>query len=91
MLSRQISYNNQKQLSPLQKMMNLFFPAIDEMSDKYHYAKKNKILAPIAWIHHLFVGLFHPTYSFKDKVKLMTSGYQTVKKRADMIEWLELE
>ena len=90
-LSRQISYNNQKQLSPLQKMMNLFFPAIDEMSDKYHYAKKNKFLAPIAWIHHLFVGLFHPTYSFKDKVKLMTSGYQTVKKRADMIEWLELE
>ena len=90
-LSRQISYNNKKQLSPLQKMLNLFFPPIDEMSDKYDYAKKNKILAPIARIHHLFVGLLDPKYSFKDKFKLMTSGYQTVKKRADMIKWLELE
>lgn len=90
-LSRQISYNNQKQLSPLQKMMNLFFPPIDEMNDKYDYAKKNKVLAPIAWIHHLFVGLFDPKYSFKDKFKLVTSGYQTVKKRANMIKWLELE
>ena len=90
-LSRQISYNKHKKLSPFQKMMNLFFPSIDKMSDKYHYAKKNKLLAPIAWIHHLFVGLFHPTYSFKDKVKLMTSGYQVVKKRTNMIKWLELE
>ena len=61
------------------------------MSDKYNYAKRNKWLAPIAWIHHLWTGLVHPSYSYKDKFKLMISGYQTVKKLADMIEWLELE
>lgn len=90
-LSRQISYNNQKQMNPLQKMINLFFPPIHEMSDKYNYAKKNKLLAPVAWIHHLFVGFFHPSYSYKDKIKLVISGYKIVKQRADMIEWLELE
>lgn len=90
-LSRQISYNNKKQLSPLQKIIGLFFPPIDEMNDKYDYAKKSKILVPIAWIHHLLVGLFDRKYSFKDKFKLLTSGYQVVKKRSNMIKWLELE
>ena len=44
------------------------------MSDKYSYAKKVKILAPIAWIHHLFAGVFASEYSFKDKVEFLTKG-----------------
>ncbi len=35
---------------------------------------------------YLYVGLFHPRYSHKDKIKLMISGYKTVKQCADMIE-----
>lgn len=89
-LSRQISFNRQE-MTPFRKFLNLFFPPIKEMNGKYHYAKKNKWLTPVAWIHHLFAGIFHPSYSYRDKFRLMFKGFGVVKTRADMIQWLELE
>ena len=89
-LSRQISYDNTQVSSPFSKLVGLFFPPVEKMSDKYQYAKKNKLLIAIAWGHHLIVGICHPTYSFKDKFKLVTTGYRVVKNRQDMFEWLEL-
>lgn len=89
-LSRQISYDNTQVSSPFSKLVGLFFPPVEKMSDKYQYAKKNKLLIPVAWGHHLMVGICHPTYSFKDKFKLVTTGYRVVKNRQDMLEWLEL-
>ena len=35
------------------------------MSEKYNYAKDNKILTPVAWAHHLGAGVLNKDYSLK--------------------------
>lgn len=84
------SYDKDNNQGVLKKFMLKLFPKIDDMSDKYNYAKNNRILWPIAWIHHLFVGVFNKDYSLKEKVSVMTSTISISKKRNDLIEWLEL-
>ena len=72
------------------KFIKYIFPPVENMSDKYSYAKNNKILVPIAWIHHLFAGVFNKDYSLKDKLKFTTAVVGVSKKRNDLIEWMEL-
>ena len=60
------------------------------MSDKYSYAKKVKVLAPIAWIHHLFSGIFASEYTFKDKFEFLTKGAATAVNRNKLLDWMEL-
>ena len=58
---------------------------------KYSYAKKVKILAPIAWIHHLFAGMsFASGYTFKDKFEFLTKGAIVAINRNKLLEWMEL-
>ena len=75
----QVAFNFQDKdsnatLGAINRYFRFIFPKIDDMSDKYSYAKKVKILTPIAWIHHLFAGVFASEYSFKDKVEFLTKG-----------------
>lgn len=72
------------------KFLRFLFPPVENMSDKYDYARKNKILTPVAWVHHLFAGVFNSEYSLKDKFKFTTSVLVESKKRNDLMEWLEL-
>lgn len=72
------------------KFVRFLFPPVDSMSDKYDYAKGNKLLVPVAWTHHLFAGVFNSEYSLKDKFKFTTSVLVESKKRNDLMEWLEL-
>lgn len=55
------------------RFIRFIFPPVEKMSDRYEYAKKNKLLTPIAWIHHLFAGIFNRQYKLKDKVRFF--GY----------------
>lgn len=77
-------------LGAIKRYFRFIFPRIDDMSDKYSYAKKIKILAPIAWIHHLFVGIFTSEYSFKDKFEFLTKGAATAVNRNKLLDWMEL-
>ena len=77
-------------LGAIKRYFRFIFPRIDDMSDKYNYAKKIKILAPIAWIHHLFVGIFAAKYSFKDKFEFLTKGAATAVNRNKLLDWMEL-
>lgn len=77
-------------LGAIKRYFRFIFPRIDDMSDKYSYAKKIKILAPIAWIHHLFVGIFATEYSFKDKFEFLTKGAATAVNRNKLLDWMEL-
>ena len=77
-------------LGAVKRYFRFIFPRIDDMSDKYSYAKKFKILAPIAWIHHLFVGIFTSEYSFKDKFEFLTKGAATAVNRNKLLDWMEL-
>ena len=77
-------------LGAINRYFRFIFPKIDDMSDKYSYAKKVKILAPIAWIHHLFAGVFASEYSFKDKVEFLTKGASKAANRNKLLDWMEL-
>lgn len=76
--------------SIVKKFFKLLFPPISSMSDKYSYAKKYKIFAPIAWIHHLFEGIANKEYSFSSKVKMATSTVAVANKRNRLLKELEL-
>ena len=54
------------------------------------YAKKYKILTPIAWIHHFCVWAFSSDYAIKDKMKFATSAMSISQKRNNLIKKLEL-
>ena len=77
-------------LGAINRYFRFIFPKIDDMSDKYSYAKKVKILTPIAWIHHLFAGVFASEYSFKDKVEFLTKGVAKAVNRNKLLDWMEL-
>ena len=76
--------------SIVKKFFKLLFPPVSSMSDKYSYAKKCKICAPIAWIHHLFEGIVNKEYSFSSKVKMATSTVSVANKRNRLLKELEL-
>ena len=76
--------------SIIKKFIKLLFPPISQMSDKYNYAKKFIILAPIAWIHHLIEGILNKDYSFGSKMKIATSTVFVANKRNKLLKELEL-
>lgn len=77
-------------LGAIKRYFRFIFPRIDDMSDKYSYARKFKVLAPIAWIHHLFAGIFTSEYSFNDKFEFLTKGAATAVNRNKLLDWMEL-
>ena len=81
---------NGKNGSPLKKYMRFLFPKIDNMSDTYNYAKKYKILQPVAWGHHLIRAVCNKDYSLKEKIKFTTKTVSISQHRQDLINWLEL-
>lgn len=76
--------------SSLKRYMRFLFPKVEDMSDRYNYAKTYKVLAPAAWGHHLIRGVFNKDYSLKDKIKFTTETVSVSQKRNDLINWLEL-
>lgn len=83
-------YKEEKR-STLNSFKKLYFPSSDMLSQKYSYAKSNKILLPFAWIHRFFSGILNSDYSFIDKVKFTIFGTSISKKRNNLISWLELD
>lgn len=77
-------------ISIFKKFMKLLFPPISHMSNKYNYAKKCIILAPIAWIHHLIEGLINRDYSLSSKMKMATSTVSVANKRNKLLKELDL-
>lgn len=77
-------------LGAIKRYFRFIFPSVDSMSEKYNYAKKIKILTPIAWIHHLFAGIFFDGYTFKDKYEFLTKGTIVAINRNKLLEWMEL-
>lgn len=74
----------------IKKFIKLLFPPIKQLSDKYNYAKKFIILAPVAWIHHLIEGILNKDYSFGSKMKMVTSTLYIANKRNKLLRELEL-
>lgn len=76
--------------SIFKKYMKLLFPPIKDMGERYSYARKFIVLVPVAWIHHLLVGLLNKDYSFKNKMKMATATISVSNKRNMLLKELEL-
>ena len=77
---------NNKNDSVINRYMSFLFPKVNHMSEKYDYAKKYKVLTPIAWGHHICAGALNKDYSIKDKVKFATSSVSISQKRNNLIK-----
>lgn len=76
--------------SSFNRYMRFLFPKVENMSDTYNYAKKCKVLYPIACGHHLVRGVLNKDYSLKEKIQFTTETVSISQKRNDLINWLEL-
>lgn len=91
LFAKELAYDsNDKDVGTINRYMRFLFPEVDSMSEKYNYAKKYKVLSPVAWGHHICSGVFNKDYSIKDKVKFTTSSVSISQKRNDLIKDLEL-
>ncbi|MBQ8999559.1 nucleotidyltransferase family protein [uncultured Clostridium sp.] len=88
--ANEIAFDTDPDASITKKFLNLLFPTPSQLNDKYNYAKKCKILLPIAWIHHLFEGVNNKDYSLISKIKILTNTISTAKKRNKLMNWLEI-
>ena len=93
-MAKQMAYDkdfsSETEVSVFKRYFNALFPKVDTMSYKFDYAKKYKILTPVAWIHHFCVWAFSSDYAIKDKMKFATSAMSISQKRSNLIKRLEL-
>lgn len=82
--------NGEEDKSPEKKYFEMLFPKVENMSDKYDYAKKNKALTPVAWAHHLGAGVLNKDFSIGNKIKFISSGIKISKRKRKLLEELEL-
>ena len=76
--------------SMIKRYIEIILPPPSKLSDRYGYAKKHKILLPVAWIHHIWVGLTTKEYDNESKKKFLTSTLSRAKSRNKVVRWLEL-
>ena len=68
----------------------MYFPQAYRLSNRYRYAKNNKIFLPIAWIHRIIRCVFNKNYSLSDKVRMYFKSKHILKNHRTLIDWLEL-
>lgn len=74
----------------MRRFGRLLFPPISKMSRKYIYAKKYKVLLPIAWIHHFISGITHDSYELGEKVSFLKDSFFVSYKRHKLLKRLGL-
>lgn len=94
-LGNQLAFNFEDKdsnatLGAVKRFAGFIFPSPDKMSDKYSYAKKYKVLTPVAWGHHLANGVLNSDYKLKDKVKVVSEGVGVSVKKNKLLQWLDL-
>lgn len=82
---------NKSKKTYLRKVFYIMFGHIDTWGDKYNYAKKNKILIPIAYIHKVLYGLFGNKFTLKEKFNLIFKTTKETKNKDELLKWLELQ
>lgn len=96
MFGNQLGYdlhnlNSLNSVSIVKKFIMILFPPNKKLTDRYSYARKYNILIPIAWIHHLGIGVFKKEYSFISKIKFLVSTVYTSKRKNKLLQQLELK
>ena len=66
------------------------FARQEDLKDRYSYAKRYKILLPIAWIHRIINGITNRDFSLKDKLQYYTKIKKERNKLKRLDNWLEI-
>lgn len=83
-------YSKEEDISKFKRIINLIFPARKYLSSRYNYAKKNIILLPIAWIHHMIYGIFFKGYGIINSLKYMKKGLDAGDERKRLLDTFKL-
>lgn len=75
----------------IKKVSYIIFGPIDKWGEKYNYAKKNKILIPIAYAHKVLYGIFGNKFTLKEKFNLIFKTTKETKNKDELLKWLELQ
>lgn len=67
-----------------------FFIKGKDLNERYSYAKKNKILLPIAWIHRGFVTMFSKKYAGKEIIDYLINSKSKKEEIKQLNDWLEI-
>jgi hypothetical protein len=83
----------EKQGSIIKVYLSLIFPSPEKLANKYAYARKYKLLLPLAWVHRLIYIIFRKDYSLSNKKIFLSSNklLPVLERRAKLLEHLELQ
>lgn len=85
-----IKEENNKKNNWIGRIKKIYFPTGNSLSNRYSYAKKNRLLISIAWIHRILNVMFRKDYSIQDKIKISLHGSKISKQHDELLSWLEL-
>lgn len=88
-VAKYFSDSNQKN-NFITGFINMYFPSQDKLTNRYSYAKNNKLFLPIAWIHRLLNAIFRRDFRLSEKVKISIQGSDISKRYGELLNWLEL-
>ena len=77
-------------ISMMKKLIIVLNPADETLEGKYSYAKKIKILKPIAGVQQIYHSRFNEDYSLIENIKILYRGIKISKDRNNLIKWLEI-
>lgn len=77
--------------SRMSSLKQAFFPSADLLSDVYGYAKKAKILLPVAWFQRFIRLVFRKDLLMKEKLFIFTKDLDEINKREIIMAILELK
>lgn len=66
------------------------FPPTSKLADRYGYAKKNRWLLPVAWLHRIYNIVFKEGHSVGKNIKDMKSASNTVDFQMGILEYFKL-
>lgn len=70
--------------------LQCLFPSIRDLSRRYTYAHRYHWLLPVAWIQRFFHVIFHPVFSFQDKLNFFIKTPAVAHQKAVLLRRLEL-
>ena len=88
-LSRYLMRDTQATSTQFSQKLHMIFPTPSELKDKFSYAKKYKILLPIAWVHRFFSAISYSLYC-KKKGKSSNDAYNKINYRLELMKNLEM-
>lgn len=88
-LSLYLMRNTRATSNHFSQKLHMLFPGTSELKDKFSYAKKHKILLPIAWVHRFISALCYSKYC-KQKGISANDAYNKIDHRLKLMKDLQM-